>query len=235
MKHYRLYLLLSRILLKTPVHFIHIGKTGGTSIIAGLKIESSPNLGRKYVVFSHFHDFGLKDVGRGEKIFFCVRDPIEKFISGFYSRQRKGRPRYSKEWSIGEQHAFERFSTPNQLALALSSDNQEDRNEAVLAMKTIVHVSASYWDWFVDEKYFESRLGDVLFVCQIERLDSDFEKLKQLLRLPSGLSLPKNEVERHENPKGLDKHLDDRAVQNLKKWYERDYQFIECLKKNGLI
>ena len=81
-----------------------------------------------YVVHLHRHAVGLRDVPAGERFFFFVRDPVGRFVSGFYSRQRKGRPRYSGQWSEREREAYRRFGTPDQLASALSSVNDEERN-----------------------------------------------------------------------------------------------------------
>ena len=49
------------------------------------------------------------------KAVFALRDPLTRFISGFYSGLRKGAPRYDIGWSKGEKRAFSWFSTPQEL------------------------------------------------------------------------------------------------------------------------
>ena len=131
---------------KKQVHFLHLGKTGGTAIKYAIKQCTEAD--SPYVINLHSHKFKLSDVPHGESVFFFIRNPISRFISGFYSRQRQGQPRYFFPWSPDEKISFENFSTPNQLAIALSSSNIEEKKQAIVAMKSIKHVNDSYWKWF---------------------------------------------------------------------------------------
>ena len=133
--------LLYRIQGKRVLHFLHLGKTGGTAVKHAL-IQAPP--GKKYVLYLHSHNVKLKDIAKGEGVFFCVRDPLSRFISGFYSRQRQGQPRHFTPWSTEEKIAFEYFSTPNQLGKALSSQDPELKQRAQNAMNNIQHVNNSY-------------------------------------------------------------------------------------------
>jgi hypothetical protein len=207
---------------KKFVHFLHIGKTGGTVVKHALEkhLMAGP-----HVICLHPHDFRLRDVPRGELVFFFLRDPISRFASGFYSRQRQGKPRYFTSWSPNERLVFERFVTPNQLAIALSSPDEEEARIANLAMTNIRHF-ASYWDWFENEKYLAARLSDIFFIGFQNRLNTDFDILKSKLGLPEDVRLSSDEVLAHRNPPGLDTRLTDEAVKNLKRWYARDEEFI---------
>ncbi len=71
------------------IHFLHIGKTGGTAVKYAL---SSYSKNEKYEIILHGHETKLKDIPNGEKFFFFLRNPITRFTSGFYSRKRQGRP-----------------------------------------------------------------------------------------------------------------------------------------------
>jgi hypothetical protein len=169
---------------------------------------------------------------------FFLRDPLTRYVSGFYSRQRQGQPRLYVPWSDEEKLAFERFGTPNQLAHGLSSLIKSEREQAEAAMNCISHVRSHFWDWFGDEEYFLSRKKDIFFIGFQESLKDDFEILKRKLQLPEEAALPSDEVHTHRNPENVDKKLDDLAVRNLKKWYDLDYEFINFCKKfieeNGL-
>src|SRR5690606_3021725 len=101
---------------KTNLHFIHIGKTGGSNIKATSKNIKLDN----FKLIFHPHNVRLKDIPIGDKYFFCTRDPIDRFQSGFYSRKRKGQPRYYSEWSKDEEKSFSLFSSPNELAAMLN-------------------------------------------------------------------------------------------------------------------
>lgn len=206
---------------KRRVHFLHIGKTGGTAIKHALNGVSA----ERYEIHLHPHEYRLRDAPVGDGVFFFLRDPIARFVSGFYSRQRQGLPRAHFPWKRAERVAFSRFSSPNGLAIALSSEDAEERAVAVSAMNSIGHVKLHYSNWFGDESYFLSRSGDVLFVGRQETLDEDFERLKAVLGLPAETALPEDDVESHRNPPGLDTSLESEAIENLRSWYREDYRF----------
>jgi len=72
------------------VHFLHIGKTGGTAIkhaIGSAQASiSGDGAGLPCVVHLHRHAVRLRDVPAGERFFFFVRDPLEltmKVVAGF--------------------------------------------------------------------------------------------------------------------------------------------------------
>lgn len=200
---------------RRPPHLLHIGKTGGTAVRTAL--------GKRVVV--HGHDDVLADIPAGEKCLFFVRDPVTRFVSAFYSRQRQGRPLTYHPWTEGEEKAFTTFPGPADLARALGSDDPA----AVEAMGAIRHVREPLSKWLVDEAYLRSRLGDVLFVGSQEHLDEDFARLKELLRLPGRVRLPKDDVKAHRNPPGLDYTLDDDAVASVRAWYAADYALLDVL------
>jgi hypothetical protein len=215
---------------KQLVHFLHIGKTGGTAVKYALKtyLEIDNRL-----ILLHNHKVRFRDIPKGDKVIFFVRDPIKRFVSGFYGRQRQDLPRHFSPWSRDEEFVYKHFSTPNELAAALSSEDADRRNLAIKAMKSIKHVRSSYWDWFESEAYFLSRISDVFFIGFQESLDEDFQRLKKKLGLPETAKLPQNDLEAHKNPEKLDRRLEEASINNLKAWYARDYAFIELCRKQA--
>ena len=209
---------------KQTVHFLHIGKTGGSAIGHAIRQTCA---GNHYRMRFHSHGVNLRDILEGEKFVFILRDPVTRFVSGFYSRQRQGKPRYNIPWSPGEQKAFEAFSTPNQLAHALSSKKWNKRRKARQAMKRIQHVKNSYWKWFESEQYFNSRQADIFFIAFQEQLAEDFEILKEILGCPASASLPDDDIKAHRNPGNLDRTLSEKSMANLHAWYKNDYRFID--------
>lgn len=214
---------------KTIVHLIHIGKTGGSAVKYVLEQnKSTPS----HEIFLHGHAIGLQNIEKGERIIFFLRDPIKRFISAFYGRQREDRPRYYSPWSKEEREAFETFATPNELARALSSMDDQFREKAIKAMRNIAHIRNSYWDWFCNENYMLSRKDDIYFIGTQENLSEDFFSLKKLLELPEDATLPTDSINAHRNPSNIDKALDEEAIKNLENWYKRDYDFIDFCQEN---
>ena len=208
---------------KQRVHFLHIGKTGGTAVRHALREHAST---RRFIILLHPHEVKLRDVPVGDGVIFFARDPISRFVSAFYSRQRQGQPRYLSPWSPAEKDAFDYFKTPNQLAVALSSADAAERARAEKAMRDISVVKDSYWMWFDNEEYFASRAADIFFIGFQERLNEDFEAVKSQLGLPADMKLPADDVQAHRNPAHLDRKLDEHAVSNLNEWYKDDFKFI---------
>lgn len=204
--------------LRQRVHFLHIGKTGGSAIKHALDGRQETS---RYSITLHGHEVSLREIPRGERVFFFLRDPVSRFISGFYSRRRKGQPRYFSEWSPTEEAVFEAFETPSRLACALADGD-------VLALRAMTDVEhfRSFSAWCGDLAYFQSRLHDVLFIGFQERLDADFALLKRILDLPRVATLPADDVQAHRNPANLDRTLDVRGLTAIRDWYRDDIDFV---------
>ena len=166
-------------------------------------------------------------------MFFFLRDPVARFESGFYSRKTKGRPRYDEPWGPFEYRAFSRFESANDLAEALSDSDDATRHRAKNAMQSIRHVNSSFWDWFGDRELLESRQDAVIFYGFQESLNEDFERLKGVLGLPPDLSLPqKDDAASYSADKTGRTPLSEKAIENIKNWYQADYEFIDLCKKD---
>ena len=208
---------------KTNLHFIHIGKTGGSNIKSTLQNVKLDN----YQLIFHPHTVRLKDIPIGEKYFFCTRDPIDRFQSGFYSRKRKGQPRYYSEWTKHEEKAFSLFSDPNELAKSLKTSNTNYEN-AKFAMKSITHVNSSYWDWFKNKEYFEERIDDLFFVLRLEDLNSDFDDFIKKTKNKEKPGLRTDSLSMHSN--NTEYFLSEKAIRNLEEWYRQEYEFLGFLE-----
>ena len=207
-------------------HFLHIGKTGGSAVKLGLRKYRKK---ASYKLELHGHETTLADVPAGESVIFFLRDPVSRFKSGFYSRQRKGQPRYYHEWSADEAEVFKVFSTPNELAQALADTASPDHAMAIKGMNTVLHLS-HFNTWYGDLDYFRSRIDDILFVGFQESLDDDFLRLKELLCIPASAELPRDDVSAHRNPSNLDYTINENYLPALKQWYKEDYEFIALCK-----
>ncbi len=216
---------------RRAAHFLHVGKTGGTAITTALDRSAHSLRAGRFRIRLHGHETTLPDIPVGEAVFFVVRDPVTRFVSAFNSRLRGGRPRYDVPWNPHEEDVFARFTSPGALAEALTSSDDATRNAAESAMRTITHVKRSYWDWFIDERYFADRANDVLFVLFQEQLNRDFATLADLLGLRGRIDLPHDEVAAHRTPAGFVQGLSSPAIENLRRWYPRDINFVALCRE----
>jgi hypothetical protein len=206
---------------------LHIGKTGGTAVKNALGNYLGSD---SFDIKLHKHHVTLVDIPQGEKVVFFLRDPITRFISGFYSRKRKGQPRIYAEWDELDTKVFHCFDTPNALAKALGGPVGDSRRLARAALSKMIH-SRQYSYWTGDIEYFLSRLDDILFVGFQESLERDFLTLKQIVGLPSHCQLPNDDVAAHRSVGGDDKKIDPEVMLLLKNWYQSDRIFIALCRQ----
>lgn len=204
--------------MKAPIHFLHIRKTGGNAIKEALRLVPG--------IVIHPHRVTLADIPEGERVFFALRDPVDRFVSGFNSRRRCGRPKLNSPWNDDERAALTRFPRANDLALALSSTADARRGVAEAAMAGINHVNSTYADWLSSTAYLDRRRADIVWVGLTSQLATDFEGLKQTLDLPPTCVLPSDPVIAHRRLPTDEVHLSPEARQNIERWYAADYQFL---------
>jgi hypothetical protein len=214
---------LARLRGDTIVHFLHISKTGGTALRHALRKQRP---GRGFHAVFHPHEVTLRDIPRGDKVVFFLRDPCSRFVSGFMSRRQQGRPRYNVPWNAAEQAAFDRFDSPQSLARALSSDDAGRREAAGAAMQGIRLVRDRYSYWLRDGDYLEERRQDLFHVGLQETLQADFEQLRDALGFGPGLALPTDPVQAHRGIAATGRELEGDARRNIEQWYLDDAHLL---------
>lgn len=134
------------------IFYVHIGKTGGTTIKRAIrrhfdvqKTKEPQVIEDRIVLLNHMSLADAIDrFGAPSKIAFAYRDPAARFVSGFYCRQRMGYPEHRAVWSAAEAAAFAHFNNANDLAEALGGDDLARRAAAHFAMDAIRHVRRGY-------------------------------------------------------------------------------------------
>ena len=236
------------------IHFLHIGKTGGSAVKEALKrgikeqdmysktkklkdntLLEIKDLSEQFdQIILHGHGTTLKEIPETDWFFFCIRDPLSRFVSGFYSRQRQGKPRYNIPWNAKEERAFRHFETANDLAEALSSSSPSVRNRAEQAMQDIRHVKTSISKWIIDPTYFDKRKENLLYLLEQRTLEKDFEKMLQKIHYNKQLNLSNDKKITHQaNPSKANTGLSELALQNLNNHYAEDikiYNYLTELK-----
>jgi Sulfotransferase family len=211
------------------VHFLHIGKTGGTAIKWALRRSEIPDTPYGPIQL-HRHSFKMRQVPLTDRVIFFVRDPISRFMSGFYSRQSKGQPRYYYEWTEGERAAFEAFPSPQALAAALGSEEYEQRRQARRAIRSIRHTRPMY-GYTGGPLRLRLRSRQIIYIGRLETINADWKQIKALLELPPELKLPTGPWRAHRQKQPLDMTLDDSARRSLEEAYRGDFKLVEYCDK----
>jgi Sulfotransferase family len=206
------------------LHFLHVGKTGGTAIKRALRKAGLADTPYGPIEL-HVHAFRMCDLPPDDHVFFCVRDPLTRFVSGFNSRQRKGQPRRYNEWTPGERRAFEVFPTPQQLAIALASADEQERKLAEGAMRHIRHLRLMRRQLGPPAQLHAHR-HQIVYIGRQETLEQDWRQLKRLLGVRPNARLPRSRKYAHRGDPSVDTTLDAAAERALRAWYASDFLIV---------
>lgn len=222
------------------LHFLHIGKTGGSAIklmIAGktgksivkIPFEAQSSSPSHEIIF-HAHSTRLDDIPVGEKVFFPIRDVYTRYCSAFYSRKRKGRPLFNIQWNEVEEKCFDTFHTPEELVNGLKSKDSEIAQIAESAFISIKHISRKLSYWLVDTEYLKDRSKDILYILEQESLATDFKILCDELSLKLNNTLPEEENAIHRN---IERNyiLSSDSIDFLNSFYHDDFPLIDICRK----
>ena len=213
------------------VGVLHIPKTGGTALAHALAAHAKQT--GETQARLHTHRMTLAAACKendGRKVAFLVRDPIDRFVSGFNSRLRKGQPRNTLDWTEGEALAFDSFPTPNALAESLYASDSWERSAARFAMQAISHLHKLSF-WLGSLALLERCRERIVYAGRTETLSADAAFLSARLGLSATLELPEDEVERHASPVWLSTALSARATENLRRWYLEDYLILDWCER----
>ncbi len=167
--------------------FIHIPKTGGTSISKfGAKVMSAG--GKFPVTFPHgwtaeliFQEFPKI------QLCFIIRDPIERTISGINSRLRMGRPQYNSMWDVAEAVSFGFFSSAEEVLNGLASTDERIKSAAMFAFEHIRHIKHGYQFYFKSADFVREHAGRFAVVKEIGETDAFVSQLCSLTQIAPAL------------------------------------------------
>lgn len=144
---------------------LHNRKTGGTALRDVIKQHVRIHPDASLQSFGHSMTFPRFNKKYPQaKVIFFIREPLSRFVSGFYSRLRQGQPRYNTPWTKQEAKAFSYFKTPNALAEALSSEQFAIRRRAMHAMRAIGHVRHTYVEFLGSVAFLEKHAHKIFLL-----------------------------------------------------------------------
>lgn len=204
------------------VHFLHIGKNAGTQV--GVIVERVNAAVAPVSMIKHPHEVRLPDLPSRAPYFFSVRDPASRFVSGFYSRLRKGQPRLYAEWTQHEERAFARFPHANDLAESLFAGG-EDGREAARSIRSITHTARSQVDWFpMAGNLLEVR--PPVWIIRQASFEADMQRTLERLGVELTVETTDDAVRAHRNDYDGVPALSPVARDNLAAWYAQDVAFV---------
>lgn len=228
---YRLRLRRDRFLGYKIVHFIHVRKAGGTAIRNMLATFKSKE---KVKFYTYGHQASLLNLPKKDEVFFVLRHPFERFVSGFNDRLNCGQPARNIPWYGIEPDVFENFKTANELAEALSSPNLAESKLATRAFTEMANVKSRYSDWGISEVAFKAQTQRFKVIGFQGNLNAMLAALKTEYGLDSAARLPTKGNQSNISNRNDDKELSALAKENLAKILNEDldtFHFFQGLFK----
>lgn len=170
--------------------FLHIPKTAGSAI--GTAIQGANSIEGTSPISIFGHEYNLRDL-EGHGVTFCIRDPVDRVVSGFYSRLRMGRPRNNVPHTRDEAKTFRRWPTFVDLATEVTMG----KHRAERGWHSIGHLRPLS-TWLVDTETLNS--SKISYIAEITTLDLEWPTMCKALGLPMKTELPKSPIDAHRAP-----------------------------------
>lgn len=207
---------------------LHIGKTGGTY----LRSIVEHNIDRATNPIEHpWHRATLATTankyGPNRRFAFVFRDPAERFVSGFNSRMRMGKPTHNAVWTADEAVTFMFFETPNDLAEALYSENERLLSASRFAMKAINHLRRNYSFYFESADNLLAERANLAACVELTDLSENLSPFLARIGLPDW-QMPA--IPLHNKTPKTPSPLSKLAQQNLHKFWAEEFAIYETCK-----
>lgn len=210
--------------------FLHIGKTGGTSVhgfLQKLKRSSKPFP----LYLSHGWSSDFLDQIPEVKLNFIYRDPLERTVSAFNSRLRRGRPTYSSQWTIPEAVIFSNFRSVSEFFDAILKDDDYSTGMVDFAVRSIRHLKLGYAHHFQSAEKLESMRSRINIIEPIEHTDSFLERMCDEIGIDRN-AIDEVYVKKHVSARPSSDFLDgysDTELQRLRTFFSTEYEIYRCM------
>ena len=228
------------------LHFIHIAKTGGTSLEDFL-INNNVKFNSHHLVKPQV------PVDENEKYLILIRNPLKRFVSTFnyyFSLINQDLSKISSNITIHnclspyftykkltKNYYFSSeidsniisFKDANDLAESLTSDNLQIKNKAKNLCNYNHFLGLGFY--LNNGEFIEKYKNNIAWVGKLETINEDIDKLKEILNLDNNLYIKRL----RENKNELSKFLSDKAINNLINFYDNDYKTLDMLYNYNFI
>ena len=227
--------------------FIHIGKTGGSTINHLLKSKF-----KRYKQYHHTNNYQPN-----EKYIIFIRNPIHRFVSAFNHSYYGIHTNVQSikhfdldhclipirmKYSVNSQYVFspkydalmKHFTSANHLAESLTSTDITLRDKAIKLMnREEEHIYKGIHWYLHKDNFLNKKRNNILFVGKTESMKEDIINLSNIL----GVKLDENlKIRENIYVKKSMKYMSPLAIQNILDFYkDTDYALLKQLLSDGWI
>nr|QFG74486.1 MAG: hypothetical protein [Megaviridae environmental sample] len=218
---------------KKDVRFIHVGKTGGSTLGGCFK-------------FKQWHCTKPK-FNKNEKYIISIRNPLKLFVSNINNEKKvvQALDHYNNTKEVLDIPAHERlkslinknikysFSKDIHNFLKINSLDQICINIKNIDKKYLVGHTLKNISWYLNNgKFIEKYHKNIVYVTKQETLNDDIKNIAKMLNM--NINLDKRKDKRVNNNK--DDYLSPLAIKNLKDFFkDTEYKTLQTLYNYGFI
>ena len=209
------------------LHFIHVGKCGGTSLTAAIK--------RSQIVASRYEDVFISHVNGvvvvpGCDYILCLRNPIQRAISAFSWRKKlvlvDQLPDQVNRFA-GEKNVLQRYESLSDLGEHLYREHDGSLSQNVARDFELIHHLREKISFYLAPLQHLINQSNLFGVIIQERFADDCRSLL-------GVEIHESGRKNHSKVETYSA-MSDRSKANLKRYLTRDYEAITRLWCQGLI
>ena len=221
---------------------IHVGKCGGSNIMQ--KFKNIHNINIKSIHVSSTNINNKKKI-KENNLCLLVRDPITRYLSIFYYWKKLNIKYLNNESIPHKQNVkkykifFDYFKNANHLAESLSNENIKIIKNSVHVLNNIIHFKQGFNFYLCDKKTIKNNIKNFKFIIRQEYYKDDFTLFYNFMCSKYNL---KNNIEKFikKNINNTDKFNDEKklsqlAINNLRKYFIKDYKILEYLSEVKLL
>ena len=217
--------------------YLHIPKTAGTALRNAFLLPENQG---KILPFTVAPTHNVTVLNCERQVFFSIREPLERFCSGFWERFTNPRRRllndnaplrYQGEgyndMADVESAVFKEFPTPNELLSALRTATYDQKKFAINNTElNLLLAPLKYWTGDLNKyKLFENKVGAVF----------DQKNLSKIMQETFMIQMPRDPFLKRSRDQFPDLDQTYEVSDENKEWFEKtfrraDYKIIEYIK-----
>ena len=196
--------------------FLHIPKSGGTSIRKTLKRDFNA-----YIY--DWHEIKLKHLKHTQSAIVSLRDPITRFESAFYSKLHM-----KKELTEEEKAFYKKYDNINKFVYELEN-NYKELTKSLKYLKSFPVITrySSLKYWFGGKKKLEKSSQKIRYIIRVEEMDKDLSELYEM----EGVEYEKPPKRLNEAPKDRFEPIDRKYIKFLSSYLNEEYIIANTILK----